>query len=604
MKMISVIMIMILTLILLCGSASAEGDGTHLSANGIPTRDDGSVRADMDILEFTRQMGNGINLGNTMEACNTEKGIADLRPMQYETMWGQPVTSLKSVQGMKDAGFDTLRIPVAWMTNAADPLHGDARIDDAWLDRVEEIINYALDAGMTVIVNDHWDGGWWGMFGSESPETRETAMKLYTEMWDQIARRYAGYSDRVMFESANEELGDGLDRNSAYCTDAENVPMSENEKYALTNRINQTFVDTVRAAGGNNAQRFLLIAGYNTNIDYTLDPRFVMPTDTAEGKLAVSVHFYDPWSYCGAERASGATQWGTAEHYRNMETQIAKLTAFTERGIGVVIGEYGALPGPDGLKQNTAAYHSFFLDCCDRYDVANCLWDCSGLYKRIQARPVSEEIAAVYAERNAASEQGRTAEEIADAAAARIAQTVASAPERFGETRPTPGPDQAVAWLMWTDRNWSLSYSVGDQYDPNSVSAGLKVTDALITGPGTYTVGIDFTGSASGASNSTAFTAVGISEGERLYPGYIIRILKVEINGAEVPLNGRNYTCSDDGKCTRTNLYNEWIGTVDPAAVRAADGEGERTAVPLDRDLPCMKAVRTIRVTFEYSLPD
>ena len=135
-------------------------------------------------VEMTRLMGNGINLGNTMEACNNGKngGFHGDVPSFYETYWGQPVTTPEMLRAMKDCGFDTIRIPVAWMTNATRLSQGDYTISAKYLDRVEEIVNYALDAGMFVIINDHWDGGWWGMFGSDTAETREFAMEAYRGM--------------------------------------------------------------------------------------------------------------------------------------------------------------------------------------------------------------------------------------------------------------------------------------------------------------------------------------------------------------------------------------------------------------------------------------
>ena len=140
-----------------------------------------SAEAPADAVAMTRLMGNGINLGNTMEACNNGKsgGNTTDDPAFYETMWGQPVTTPEMLKGMKAAGFDSIRIPVAWMTNAAHLDRGDYTINAKYMDRVEEIVNYALDAGMFVILNDHWDGGWWGMFGSDTEATRTLAMEVY-----------------------------------------------------------------------------------------------------------------------------------------------------------------------------------------------------------------------------------------------------------------------------------------------------------------------------------------------------------------------------------------------------------------------------------------
>ena len=279
--------------------------------------DDGVMREDLSALELTRLMGNGTNLGNTFEACDTSRPyVPGNDPKTYEVTWGQPVTTQEMLYGMKAAGFDTIRIPVAWMTNATDLANGDYIIDVAYLDRVKEVVDYARNAGMYVIINDHWDGGWWGMFGSEDPATRQLAMDAYTGMWAQIAVHFADYSDYVIFESANEELGSRFDENSGrYCSDSVVTYLGDDQRYALTNEINQAFVDTVRMTGGNNAQRFLLIAGYSTNIDQTCDPRFKMPVDSAEDKLLLSVHYYDPWSYAGATTAAGATAWGTKADY-------------------------------------------------------------------------------------------------------------------------------------------------------------------------------------------------------------------------------------------------------------------------------------------------
>ena len=557
-------------------------------------------------VQMTRLMGNGINLGNTMEACNNgaKGGNVSSDPRFYETYWGQPVTTPEMLRAMKECGFDTVRIPVAWMTNAAHLNQGDYTISEKYMDRVEEIVNYALDAGMFVIINDHWDGGWWGMFGSDTEATRELAMEAYTGMWKQLAERFGKYDWRVILESANEELGSSLDQNSPlYCRDSIDHLLTDDERYALTNRINQAFVDTVRATGGNNADRFLLIAGYNTDIDHTANSRFRMPQDTAEGRLMVSVHYYGPWSYCGASSAKGATLWGKKKDFEEMYSTLSRMKQFTSAGYGVVIGEYGALPGSDGvMKKNAPAYHEAFLNCCDALDFTSCLWDCSGFFVRRQLKIVEEEMAAVYAGRNAASEAGRDYSEIAAAGKAALEAAVAAAPDSLVENGLNTDAESCVAWIMFSGGDWAMSYSVGDVYTPDSVTPGIVPTDVQITGPGTYTVALDFTGTEAGYANNTAFSAVGISNGELNFPGYCIMITELKINGEPVTLKGRNYTCSDDGKCTRTNLYNEWV---DMKAVRSGARVlfGDLTGISatlLDRSLPAMNRIKTLEVTFRY----
>ena len=563
--------------------------------------DNGVMREGLTALEATRLMGNGINLGNTLEACDSNVGIKTNAPLSYETYWGQPKTTQAMIDGMKAAGFDTIRIPVAWMTNATHLYEGDYTIDADYMDRVEEVVRYARKAGMYVIINDHWDGGWYGMFGSESAETRALAMEAYKGMWQQIAERFRDYSDYLIFESANEELGGRFDENSPlYCSDSVVTYLNDDERYALTNEINQTFVDVVRATGGNNATRFLLIAGYSTNIDQTCDDRFQMPKDTVDSKLMVSVHYYDPWSYCGASSAASATKWGKVSDYEYLDQQLAKMTKFTEAGYGVVIGEYGALPGSDGLKDNTLAYHTAFLDACTKYNLTNCLWDCSGLYKRVSQTFADDDILAMYQEKRQANEEGQDYADVQAAAAAEIAAAAAEAPVTFQQDAVVVDDQTALAWIMWNDGSWALTHSVGDTYNADSISEGLVATNAIITGEGKYTVGLDFTGTAQGYSASVAFAAIGISNGEALYPNYVINIKEVRINGEIYRLKGRAYTTSDDGLCTRVNLYNEWVTSVPKTARLPGGNLAGATPTPINRNDAVIAEIKTIEIDFEY----
>lgn len=571
------------------------------SAEEADAVDNGVMREGLTALEATRLMGNGINLGNTLEACDNNVGIKTNTPLSYETHWGQPKTTQAMIDGMKAAGFDTIRIPVAWMTNATHLYEGDYTIDADYMDRVEEVVRYARKAGMYVIINDHWDGGWYGMFGSESAETRALAMEAYKGMWQQIAERFRDYSDYLIFESANEELGGRFDENSPlYCSDSVVTYLTDDERYALTNEINQTFVDVVRATGGNNATRFLLIAGYSTDIDQTCDDRFQMPKDTADSKLMVSVHYYDPWSYCGASSAVSATKWGKVSDYEYLDQQLAKMTKFTEAGYGVVIGEYGALPCSDGLKDNTLAYHTAFLDACTKYNLTNCLWDCSGLYKRVSQTFADDDILAMYQEKRQANEEGQDYADVQAAAAAEIAAAAAEAPVTFQQDAVVVDDQTALAWIMWNDGSWALTHSVGDTYNADSISEGLVATNAIITGEGKYTVGLDFTGTAQGYSASVAFAAIGISNGEALYPNYLVNIKEVRINGEIYRLKGRAYTTSDDGVCTRVNLYNEWVTSVPKTARLPGGNLAGATPTPINRNDAVIAEIKTIEIDFEY----
>lgn len=576
----------------------------HESANGIMTTDNGVMRTELTSVELAHIMGNGINLGNTMEACDNNTGHVTDDTTYYERYWGAPITTQESIDGMKAAGFDTLRIPVAWMTNATDlGKNGDYTISEAYFNRVEEIINYALNADMYVVLNDHWDGGWYGMFGSEDPATRELAMEAYKGMWTQIANRYKEYGDRLIFEGANEEIGARFDENSAlYCNDSTTNYFTDDEAYALANEVNQAFVDTVRATGGNNEQRFLLIPGFGTDVTKTLDERFVMPTDTAKNKLLVSVHYYDPSGYCIFE---SLPTWGTKEEYTAMKDGLAKMEKFTLDGYGVIIGECGAIQLEDGeLKEGAVEWTSFFLDNCDLYGYCPVLWDIGGTYgsyDRVNAKMKFDDLAQVFLDHSRANENGASLEDVMMAAYPKVKETYDAVPETV---EVAVRDDQAIAWIMYTSSDWGVQYSVGDTYSPTTATSGLVPTDVEITGAGTYTVSLDFTGVSGGYASSTAFTALGIANGELLFPGYYIEIKEIKINGEAYKGFGKYYTCSDDEKCTRVNLYNEWVPIVPEEGPRRADGDlSGLTATPLDKNAPEMAQVKTFEVTFEYVAP-
>ncbi len=318
--------------------------------------------------ELAVMMGNGINLGNTMEACNSNDFTTTYPISQYETMWGQPVTTQEMIHSMWENGFDTIRIPVAW-TNTMDFLHGDYAIREEQLARVKEIIDYAYADDMYVIINDHWDKGWWGLFGDRDLSVREDAMTMYVQMWTQISEYFRDYDEHLIFEGGNEEIGDRLNDIGSF--NPGGGALSEDECYATANMINQAFVDTVRSSGGNNTGRFLLIPGYNTDIIRTLDGRWTMPEDPAPDRLLLSVHYYTPWFYCGA----GAMSWGTEDETAEMDRLMEALNVYG-KDLGIVIGEYGVLPTSDlTLKPDALLWYNQFRINCDRYGYASCLWD-------------------------------------------------------------------------------------------------------------------------------------------------------------------------------------------------------------------------------------
>ena len=561
-----------------------------LAGCGGEKKEKGEMRTELTSLEFVDLLGNGINLGNTMEAYGHTTLGTKAEVSAYETLWGAPETTQEMVTGMHEAGFDTLRIPVAW-TNMMDYESGDYTINEAYLDRVEEIINYALSVDMYVIVNDHWDGSWWGMFGSATQETRDQAMEMYISMWTQIAERYRDFSDHLIFESANEELGNRLNDTDVA---KDSGALSPDECYETANRINQNFVDTVRATGGNNEHRFLLIAGYNTDIAMTCDNRFSMPTDEMNSdnpKLLLSVHYYDPSGYC---INTSLPTWGSTQDYEEQNEKLSMLEKFTSQGYGVIIGEYGVLiENMDHLKENTVEYLTNFLANCDYYGYCPVLWDCNNMYNRNTCAIIDSEVAALYTEHSYGVQESMSKEEIRQNAQTAMAEGLASSEPAAGLA-----DDQAMAWIMYNSGDWALMYSVGDVYKPDDKTEGIVATDVEVTGEGTYTVSLDFTGTAAGYADSVAFSAVAVGNGETLFPGYVINVSEILINGEPYQMKGKPYTSSDDGICTRSNLYNGWVPSV-PAEARTVDGS-LNAATPCLLDAETLGHVETIEVTFYY----
>ena len=376
-------------------------------------------------LEVVREMGNGTNLGNTMEAYGKKDLGTTGSPLDYEQSWGMPITTKEMIQGLVEAGFSSLRIPVAW-TNMMDYEHGDYTIDIALLKRVQELVDIALDCGLYVIINDHWDGGWWSMFGSDTLAKRLHAMKIYTSIWEQVGEYFKDYPYHLIFESANEELGRSLN-NKDHCPDTGNV--SVDEIYQITNHVNQTFVNLIREQGGRNTDRFLLIAGYNTDFRDTCDPRYQMPSDPADNKLLLSVHYYTPWEYCGMRTIP---RWGTKADLEQQNSLFQLMTTYTKQGYGIVIGEFGVALESDGtIKTDAPTFIGNVLDNCDLYGYVPMLWDTNHYYKREHCKIVHPTLRDLFQQRSYQLEHTQSNESIRTAAKVGLNKRIKDAPIEF-----------------------------------------------------------------------------------------------------------------------------------------------------------------------------
>lgn len=364
---------------------SNVGEGREVAIVGgtsdkMTVKDNGTMREDLSFQYLIKnEMGEGINLGNTMEATKAAGEKDDYtEATDFEQAWGAPITTQKYIDAVHSYGFNTIRIPVSWSSIVSKD--GNYTIGEKMLGRVEEIVNYALNNGMYVIINEHYDYGWWGEFGSADPEIAANAQKRYESYWRQIAERFKNYSDHLIFESANEEFGNFINEgNLGFNTAVDGVvgTLSVDECYAMVNKMNQRFLDIVRESGANNEKRHLLIAGFNTDIDKTVDSRYEMPKDTEDNgtkKLSVSVHYYTPWEFCGDGVDGG--EYTAADKAVTVE-KFASLKRFTDAGYGVIVGEFAVCnPHKDGVIE-------WLTDVMQIASESGCLpvlWDTPGNY--------------------------------------------------------------------------------------------------------------------------------------------------------------------------------------------------------------------------------
>ena len=322
--------------------------------------DSPALMVEMTSQQLVSSIRIGWNLGNTLDVCQADRD-GDGRVNEHvdegekvdETLWGNPYATRELFKALVDDGVNAVRIPVTWR----DHIDEAGNIDEEWINRVQQVVDYAYNCGMYVILNIHHDGGGDPDFGAwicHAVEDYEGTISRYKTLWTQIAERFEDYNERLIFESLNEVGFDSLPKNKAY---------------ELLNRINQEFVDLIRNSGGNNPRRHLLIAGYWTDIQMTCDSRYIMPSDT-ENKCILSVHYYTPWTFCTTNIQN---EWGTPTEEREMEELIGKLkTTFVDKGIPVIIGEYGT----SGNDLDSVIYFcEKLVKMCHDYGIGTFLWD-------------------------------------------------------------------------------------------------------------------------------------------------------------------------------------------------------------------------------------
>lgn len=269
--------------------------------------------ADKTAIDIVNEMGMGWNLGNTFD-CHSTRSWWD---GPTEQAWGNKAEITQDmISAVKASGFDTVRIPITWYENMDA---GTYDIDDAYLEKIKKVVDYAYQEDMYVIINMHWD---WISDGSLWLNQGTAALPQYQTMWTEIANYFKDYDNHLVFESMNEVTFE----------------------YDVLNNFNQTFVDVVRGTGDNNADRLLLLAGKNDDVAQTCTSSYVVPDDDM---LAVSMHYYSPSQFCVADINAtwGHTEtWGTESEVQDVYNSFNKMkSTFVDKGIPVIVGEYGVL---------------------------------------------------------------------------------------------------------------------------------------------------------------------------------------------------------------------------------------------------------------------
>lgn len=570
---------------------------TMSDGSTITVKDNGTVRKELTASQLANtEMGIGINLGNTLEARQPVDKKASLGKTDFDLAWGQPVTTREYINFLHSYGINTLRIPVSWSNGYLDD--GSYTIRGIMLDRVEEVANYALDNGMYVIINEHWDNQWFGQFGAckkdadgnkvADEETRKAAWERYEKYWTQISERFKNYSDHLIFEGANEELGTRL--NDAICLngpakgyakpddagdDIEVLGgnLTTDELYKTANEINQKFVDIVRKSGGNNTNRHLLIPGYDTDIEKTSDERFVMPKDIAENgtdKLFLSVHYYTPWDFCGDNSSGTYTVKDQEETAKNFE----KLKKFNDAGYAVIVGECGICE-PDVVTGSvTQWFHDTFTEA-GKYNAVPVIWDRGNFFERTKPECLYKDMAVFFNTINGAN--GDTSQEKNTGCNAKEpgSSTTVQVPDYIDSALwGTPG---IHAYLSYQTSSWDYrdSYKPLKDLDNNAHSweyiqaagsevkaADTKVTDVQISKDGEYTVAIE--GIDLSAANSFNTLSISTDINKAAYPGVTITDAVLKVDGAAVTDAPVTPVADKENDYYKFLLINKWTEDIFP----------------------------------------
>jgi endoglucanase len=288
-----------------------------------PEIPDGSMTA----AQLVANIKLGWNLGNTLDTSDLD-WLTNPTVAKMETAWGNPVTTKANITALKNAGFNAIRIPVSW-DKAVDSKYV---IRSDWMKRVTEVVDYAVDNDMYIILNTHHDEHTFKFTAAE----KTASLAAFKKIWEQIADNFKNYNEKLIFEGLNEPRTKGSAAEWSGGTPAERTIL--NEYYSV-------FVNTVRTSGGNNGKRILMINTYAASGEAQAINDLVLPADTVPYKIIVSIHSYAPYNFA-LNKDSPINTWN-----KNSSSDTSAITGpidraynkFVSRGIPVIIGEFGAM---------------------------------------------------------------------------------------------------------------------------------------------------------------------------------------------------------------------------------------------------------------------
>ena len=338
-KAISILLAAALTCCFSGGTKTAVQAAEDTVAENVAV--EGSVQPFVEMTgeELIADMGAGWNLGNTLD------GHTGFTP--NETVWQNVKTTKKLIRSVHDLGFHTVRIPVTWGTMIDDT--NNYAINEAWISRVQDIVDYCISQDMYAIINIHHDGAdqmSWLNIGTDDQKALEDK---FAGVWENIATTFRNYDEHLIFESMNEVQASGM------------TVLEQNQAIM---KLNQIFVNTVRATGSNNAKRWLMVPGKFNYIDSICNEKnqFKIPEDMVENRIILSVHVYTPWNFCGSE--SSGSEANTTYSVERLEANDKELQPlyemYTSKGIPVVVGEYGC------INKDNVSERAFYLEGMNR----------------------------------------------------------------------------------------------------------------------------------------------------------------------------------------------------------------------------------------------